>query len=106
VLPLVLNPHLLNAHLFSFHRGSLVRPGYRRSAVAPLWVRSITGSEDRLPCPTAAVPRPRVQWRQHGGGAPGGGNFEILGCFDWLHGTDRKWRQERAAAKARTLRAQ
>jgi fatty acid hydroxylase domain-containing protein 2 len=95
VLPLVLGPLLLRAHLFT---------------VVVWYTFAILGVQVHH-CGYELFPRQRIgfpvqqpefhDWHhQHGGGAPGGGNYGTLGIFDWLHGTDRKWRQERKGAKA------
>jgi sterol desaturase/sphingolipid hydroxylase (fatty acid hydroxylase superfamily) len=101
VLPLVLSPLLLNAHLFT------VVVWYVLAIVGVQWHHC---EYDLFPAQGTDYPVPQPHFHdwhhQHGGGAPGGGNFGILGCFDWLHGTDRKWRRERAAAKATARRAE
>ena len=96
VLPLILSPLVLNAHLFT---------------VAVWYILAIVGVQwhhcgyELFPPQRSDFPVQQPEFHdwhhQHGGGSPGGGNYGTIGFFDWLHGTDSKWRQERKAAKAR-----
>jgi sterol desaturase/sphingolipid hydroxylase (fatty acid hydroxylase superfamily) len=48
------------------------------------------------------APQPHFHDFHHerGGGAPGAGNYGLLGVLDWLHGTDRPWREHCHALSA------
>lgn len=99
VLPLVLSPLMLNSHLFT---------------VVVWYVVAIVGVQWHH-CGYSLFPPQQVgfpvqqpdfhDWHhKRGGGAPGGGNYGILGIFDWLHGTDSKWRKECVAMKTKARR--
>ena len=91
VLPLILGPLALNCHLYT---------------TVVWYVLAVLGSQwhhcgyswpmSRTCAPGVLAPQPYFHdWHhERGGGAPGGGNYGLLGLLDLLHGTDCRWRRE------------